>query len=220
MSSKEELINKLRDAVVARDRDEVVKIANEIVRRGDIDVLEAIEKGVAEGARIVGEKFERMEIFLTDLILAAEAMKAGVDILLSKLPEEKAPKKKGSVVIGTVAGDIHDIGKNIVVALLRANGFEVYDLGTDVPPAKFVEEAEKVNADIIAMSALMTSTVGVQKDVIEYLKDTGKRGKFAILVGGGAATAEWAEEIGADGYGETAIDAVKEATRLMEVKRK
>ena len=220
MSSKEELINKLREAVVASDVETVVELAKEIVRRSDIDVLEAIEKGIAEGARIVGEKFERLEIFLTDLILAAEAMEAGVKVLLSKIPKSKAPEKRGVVVIGTVAGDIHDIGKNIVAALLRANGFEVHDLGTDVPPVRFVEEAEKVGADIIAMSALMTSTVGVQKDVVEYLKDAGKRNRFAVLVGGGAVTREWAEEIGADGYGETAVDAVREAIRLVEERRR
>ena len=116
-------------------------------------------------------------------------------------------------------GDIHDIGKNILAALLSANGFDVHDLGVDVPTSKFIEEAEKVGADIIALSALMSSTIGGQKDVIDYLRETGKRKKFIVMVGGGPTTQEWAEEIGADGYAETATEAVKVALELIGKKR-
>jgi len=123
------------------------------------------------------------------------------------------------VVSGTVKGDIHELGKNILVALLRANGFEVYDLGVDVATSRFIEEAEKVNADIIALSALMSSTLGGQKDVIDYLKETGKRKRFVVMVGGGPTTKDWASEIGADGYAETATEAVKVALELVGKKR-
>jgi methanogenic corrinoid protein MtbC1 len=151
--------------------------------------------------------------------MAAEAMQAALSILLPKISKEKV-MRKGLVVSGTVKGDIHDIGKNILVAMLRANGFEVYDLGVDVPTSKFIEEAEKVGADIITLSALMASTLGGQKDVIDYLKAMGKRDKFIIMVGGGPTTKEWADEIGADGYAETASEAVKLALELIEKKKR
>lgn len=215
--SKEELFKKLSEAVIASDCQAVVEAAKQVIEKG-IDPVEAIEKGLSKGAIAVGEKFDKMEIFLTGLMMAADAMKAGMDILLPQISKEKIVKK-GTIVSGTVKGDIHDIGKNILVALLRANGFDVYDLGADVPTSKFIEEAEKVNADIITLSALMSSTIGGQKDVIDYLKETGKREKFIIMVGGGPTTREWVEEIGADGWAETATEAIKLASELIEKKK-
>lgn len=215
--SKEELFKKLSEAVIASDSQKVVEAAKQVIEKG-IDPVEAIEKGLSKGAITVGEKFDKMEIFLTGLMMAADAMKAGMDILLPQIFKEKIVKK-GTVVSGTVKGDIHDIGKNILVALLRANGFDVYDLGVDVPTSKFIEEAEKVNADIITLSALMSSTIGGQKDVIDYLKETGKREKFIIMVGGGPTTREWVEEIGADGWAETATEAIKLASELIAKKK-
>jgi trimethylamine corrinoid protein len=215
--NEEELLNKLSEAVVACDRDAVVKAAQEAIEKG-LDPVKAIEKGLSKGAIIVGEKFDKLEIFLTDLMMAAEAMQAGLDTLLPLISEEKI-LKKGTVVSGTVKGDIHDIGKNILVALFSANGFDVHDLGVDVSTSKFIEEAEKVGADIIALSALMSSTIGGQKDVIDYMRETGKREKFIVMVGGGPTTIEWAEEIGADGYTETATEAVKVALGLIKKKR-
>ena len=215
--SKEELFKKLSEAVIACDSQAVVEAAKQVIEKG-IDPVEAIEKGLSKGAITVGEKFDKMEIFLTGLMMAADAMKAGMDILLPQISKEKIVKK-GTIVSGTVKGDIHDIGKNILVALLRANGFDVYDLGADVPTSKFIEEAEKVNADIITLSALMSSTIGGQKDVIDYLKETGKREKFIIMVGGGPTTREWVEEIGADGWAETATEAIKLASELIEKKK-
>ena len=215
--SEEELLRKLSEAVVACDKDAVVKATQEAIEKG-LDPVKAIEKGLSKGAITVGEKFDRLEIFLTDLMLGAEAMKAGLDMLLPLIPKEKV-LKKGTVVCGTVKGDIHDIGKNILAALLSANGFDIHDLGVDVPTSKFIEEAEKVGADIIALSALMSSTIGGQKDVIDYLRETGRRGKFIVMVGGGPTTPEWTEEIGADGYAETATEAVKVALGLIQKKR-
>lgn len=215
--SKEELFKKLSEAVIACDNQAVVDAAKQVIEKG-IDPVEAIENGLSKGAIVVGEKFDKMEIFLTGLMMAADAMKAGMDILLPHISKEKIVKK-GTVVSGTVKGDIHDIGKSILVALLRANGFDVYDLGADVSTSKFIEEAEKVNADIITLSALMSSTIGGQKDVIDYLKETGKRENFIVMVGGGPTTREWVEEIGADGWAETATEAVKLASELIEKKK-
>jgi corrinoid protein of di/trimethylamine methyltransferase len=215
--SKEELFKKLSEAVIASDSQAVVDAAKQVIEKG-IDPVEAIEKGLSKGAIAVGEKFDKMEIFLTGLMMAADAMKAGMDILLPHISKEKIVRK-GTIVSGTVKGDIHDIGKNILVALFQANGFDVYDLGTDVSTSKFIEEAEKVNADIITLSALMSSTIGGQKDVIDYLKETGKRKNFIVMVGGGPTTREWVEEIGADGWAETATEAIKLASELIEKKK-
>jgi corrinoid protein of di/trimethylamine methyltransferase len=215
--SKEELFKKLSDAVMAADSQAVVDAAKQVIEKG-IDPVEAIEKGLSKGAITVGEKFDKMEIFLTGLMMAADAMKAGMDVLLPHISKEKIVKK-GTIVSGTVKGDIHDIGKNILVALLRANGFDVYDLGVDVSTSKFIEEAEKVKADIITLSALMSSTIGGQKDVIDYLKETGKRENFIVMVGGGPTTREWVEEIGADGWAETATEAIKLASELIAKKK-
>lgn len=213
----EDPIKRLRDAVISLDKESVVEVTQEILEKG-IDPIEALEKGLMEGARVVGEKFDRLEIFLPELMIAGDAMKAGVDLLMSQVPKDRVPKR-GTIVIGTVKGDIHEIGKSILASLLSANGFDIHDLGADVPAKKFVEEAEKVGADIIAMSALMTSTIGGQKDVIDYLKALGKRGEFRVILGGGATTRWWAEEIGADGYAETATEAVKLVLKLIEKRR-
>jgi corrinoid protein of di/trimethylamine methyltransferase len=214
----EDLFAKLRDAVVNCDEKAVSDLAQEVVNKG-LDPLEAIEKGLSEGAKIVGDKFDKMEIFLTELMMAGEVLKLGLKILLPQIQKERI-SRKGTVVIGTVKGDIHEIGKNIVAALLQANGFEVHDLGIDVDIAKFIEKAEESKADIIALSALMSSTIGGQKDVIDYLKATGKREKFIVMVGGGPTTEDWAEEIGADGYAETASEGVNVALKLIQKRGK
>jgi len=216
--SEEEVFSRLREAVVAGQTDAVVEAAKEIIDKG-LDPLKAIENGLSKGAKIIGDKFEKLEVFLPELLVAAEAMKAGLDILLVKIPKDKTVTK-GTVVCGTVKGDIHEIGKKIVAALLSANGFEVYDLGADVQTSKFVEEAGRVRADIIGLSALMSSTIGAQKDVIDYLKAVGEREKYIVMVGGGPTTQEWADQIGADGYAATAPEAVKLALELVKRKRR
>ena len=214
----EKLIENIRNAVVTYNEEEVINLANEAIEKG-FNPVEVIERGLSEGARIVGDKFETLEIFLTELMLAADAMKAGINILFSEIPNGKMATK-GTIIIGTVRGDIHDIGKSIMSSLLLANGFNVYDLGVNVSSLKFIEEAEKVNADIIMLSALMTTSLVEQKDLLRYLEDTGKGEKFIVVVGGGAATQEWSKEIKADGYAETAIEGVKLAGHLMEKKRR
>ena len=217
MKEKEAVIRKLREAVIACDKEAVIEAAQEVIEKG-LDPVEAIDEGLSKGAIAVGDKFDKLEIFLTELMMAADAMKAGLDILLPAIPKERI-SKRGIVVCGTVKGDIHDIGKNIVSAMFMANGFEVHDLGVDVPTSKFIQEAERAGADIITLSALMASTLGGQKDVIDYLRATEKREKIIVMVGGGPTTREWANEIGADGYAETATEAVKVALELIKKKR-
>lgn len=169
---------------------------------------------MTETVREVGEKFGRLEIFLPELIMAGDAMKVCMAVLLSKIPKEGI-QRAGTVLIGTVRGDIHDIGRTIVISMLTAAGFQVHDIGKDVPVSKFAEEAMKVNPDIVAASALMTTTIPMLKDLIEYFKAIGIREKYKIMVGGGAVTQKYAEEIGADGYGADAIEAVAVAEKLI-----
>lgn len=218
MAQKQSILEKLRSGVLAGDEKIVKETAQEAIEK-NIDPIDVVEKGLIPGIREVGEKFEKMEIFLTGMMMSADAMKAGMNILIPKIPKDKIPRR-GTVVVGTVKGDIHEIGKNILSALLTASGFEVHDLGCDVPASAFVRKAEEVGADVIAVSALMTTTLPSQKDILDYLNSLGRRDKYLVLIGGGPTTAEWAEEIGADGYAETAVDGVKLASKKLEEKRK
>ncbi|KXH70679.1 MAG: hypothetical protein AM326_12270 [Candidatus Thorarchaeota archaeon SMTZ-45] len=210
-------IEVLKQAVIDGDADAVIDSAKKALDAG-INPIEILENGISRGAQVVGDQFEKLEIFLTELMLSGEAMMAGLNVVLPHLKTEDVPQK-GKVVVGTVRGDVHEIGKNILKSLLVANGFEVSDLGVDVPTSKFVEAAEKIHADIIALSALMTSTLGGQKDVIDYLEQTGNRNKYIIMVGGGPTNQGWADEIGADGFAETAPEAVRLAIELIEKRR-
>jgi len=170
--------------------------------------------------KIVGDKFEKLEIFLSDMMCAAEAFKAAAKILEPKLSSKEISKvMAGKVLIGTVEGDVHDIGKNLVSIMLQSEGFEVCDIGTDVPPNEFVKKAEELNVDIIALSSLMTSTMIYQRDTIQLLEDKGVRKKYKVMVGGGAVTKEWKDEICADGFGKDAAEAVKVAKEIIRSKK-
>lgn len=186
---EKELFDKLKNAIVDFDEETARKMAGEIVKSG-IDPLRAIEQVLTPSAQIVGDRFERGEIFLTNLFMAADAMKAATNTLISGITEERRKEleahRVGSVVIATVAGDIHDIGKNLVSTLLSVGGFTVHDLGKDVDSMRIIEKAIEVKADIIALSALMSTTRAGQKEVIELLKSMGKREEFIVMVGGGS----------------------------------
>ena len=216
---KEGMFEELADAVVNGDEETAKRVAAEIAKSG-ADRLEVIEKYLSPAMKHVGQKFEKGEYFLTNLMLSAEAMKSATGILTADMDKEARGKlkdeTKGVVVVGTVAGDIHDIGKNILSLLLQANGFEVHDLGKDVSTMNFVEKAQEVNAGIIALSSLMTTTRPAQKDVIDLLKAMGVRNRYVVMVGGAPTTNEWAEEIGADGWAETAEEAVRVAEASMK----
>ena len=215
MSSKSEIIENLRKAVLDLDADRVRAVAQEAVRLG-IDPIEAIDDGLAKGVRTIGDKFAAGEAFLTELVMAGEAMKVGVEVLRPVILQRKLQRKiTGIVVIGTVRGDIHDIGKNIVAVMLEAAGFEVNDLGVDVPPEKFLNKTLESKAQIVAMSALLTVTTPEQKNTVLAIEKAGIRKNVKVAVGGAAVTPEWAREIGAEGYSDNAVDAVELFKKLV-----
>jgi corrinoid protein of di/trimethylamine methyltransferase len=215
MSSKSEVIENLRKAVLDLDVDRVKAASQEAVRLG-IDPIEAIDDGLGKGVRTIGDKFAAGEAFLTELVMAGEAMKAGVEVLRPVLLQRKLQRKStGIVVIGTVRGDIHDIGKNIVAVMLEAAGFEVNDLGVDVAPGDFLNRTRESKAQIVAMSALLTVTTPEQKNTVQAIEKAGIRKNVKIAVGGAAVTPEWAREIGAEGYSDNAVDAVELFKKLV-----
>lgn len=206
----------LGDAIETYDSGAAEKAAKEAVK-SKVDPLKAIEVGLAPAIERVGTKFEKMEVYLPELMLAADAMRSAMTVLLPLIPKDKKVSK-ATVVIGTVQGDIHEIGKNIVSNMLMANGFDVVDLGVDVKTSVFVDEAKRANAKIIGASALMSSTIGSQKDIVDYLVSLKERRKYRFMVGGGPTTGEWSKEIGADGWGEDAASTVKLANKLVKGK--
>lgn len=209
---KEQILKRISDSILEFDAAAAVSAANEAIEK-KIDPLEAIENGLIPAIKEIGDKFEKMEIFLLELMMATDAMKAAMDLLLPLIPKENQ-RIKGSIVIGTVQGDVHEIGKNIVANMLIANGFNVIDLGVDVKSSAFMVKAKESDAKIIAASALMSSTMGSQKDIVDYISASGERDRFVVLIGGGITSKEWSEEIGADGYGEDAMAAVELADKF------
>lgn len=217
MTESEILVN-LKESILSFDEELAEKSAQEAVNN-DVDPLKAVEEGLVKGLDIIGEKYENDEIFLPELMMAANTFQTAMQILEPKISEKGRERvKKGIVVLGTVKGDIHKIGKDIVTLLLRTAGYEVHDLGEDVDLFTFIENAKKVNADAIGLSALLTSTLSGQKDVIDALTQEGTREKYIIMVGGGATTPEWAETIGADLFAENAQVAVRRLTEMIAKK--
>ena len=216
--SSESLNERLKIAIMNGRKQEAEDTAREILEAA-IDPLEVIARDLNPAMKFVGEKFEKGEYFLTDLMLAGEAMKTASEVLTRRIIQEGKQNlittKARRVVIGAVSGDIHDIGKNIVAVLLEVNGFDTYDLGKDVDSMKFIEKATETQANIVALSALMTTTKPSQKEVIDLLNDMALRGKYKVIVGGAATSEEWAEEIRADGWAETAEQAVRLAQKLI-----
>jgi corrinoid protein of di/trimethylamine methyltransferase len=213
----EELFNAMRQSVIDGDTDQAAALAHRALDQG-LDPLEAVNKGYVLGVNYVGEQFGAGEMFLPDLVLAGEAMKAAVTVLEPEMQKRGSQRQMlGKVVLGTVKGDIHEIGKTLVATMLSASGFQVFDLGVDVPIATFAEKAREVNADIVGVSALLTTTMVGQKAVVEALEEMGLRPKIKVMIGGAPVTRSWANEIGADGFSEDAIGAVAVAKRLMGV---
>jgi corrinoid protein of di/trimethylamine methyltransferase len=210
-----ETVKKLKEAILIPDVDLAKQVAQEILDKG-IDPLRAIQDGIVGSTGILTEKFDSGEFFLPHLVLAGEAMTEASRILEAALPKGSLASKK-VVVMGTVEGDMHSVGKNIVTMVLRTGGFEVHDLGVDVRSGAFVQRAKDVDADIIAISCLMTTTLPYQREVIDELKSKGLRQRFQVMIGGGPTTKKWADEIGADGYGNDATEALREARRLVGI---
>ena len=197
------------------DREKAIQLAREGLSRG-ADVFDVIENGFSQGIRRAGELWESGEYFLPELAFSAETMKAALEILRPALAARSSKdRSKGIVVIGTIQGDIHDIGKTLVATMLSANGYRVTDLGSDVPYDRFVSEAKSLDADLVCMSALLTTTMIGHKEVIQRLRDAGLRDRVKVLVGGAPTSGAWASEIGADGYAENAVEAVHMAEALL-----
>jgi trimethylamine corrinoid protein len=201
------------EAIVSGD----VEKATEVAKRGlseGIDPLELMTSGFIPGINEVGEQFGTGRLFIPGLVKSADAMEKATAIINAAIPQEQE-NVSGKIVIGTVEGDMHDIGKTIVVSLLRANGFDVLDLGRNVPIARFIEEAEKFGADIIGSSTLLTTTMPVQKELEEELVKAGLKQKYKTIVGGAPVTRRWAQRIGADAYAQDASDGVKKVKQLL-----
>ncbi len=213
---KEALIDKLKNAVASYDVVGAVKLASRVLEAG-VDPVKAIEEGLAQGVRIVGDRFGAREAFITELMAAAQAMKQAMTVLEPAIHKRSEARRKvrGKIIIGTIEGDIHDIGKTIVSIMLTVEGFEVVDLGNDVPVNKFVEKTREVKPAIIGMSALMPTTMLKMVDVLKALEEEGLRKEVKVIVGGAPTSKEWAQEIGADAYGSDAVEAVKVTKKLI-----
>lgn len=215
MKSKEELLKELSDYVLEMEEEAVAVAAKEYVEAG-YPALEGIMNGLVDGMNRAGVLFEEEEYFVTDILLCSDAMYAGLEVIRPHLPMEEG-ENKIKAIIGVVEGDTHDIGKNLVKVMMDAAGFEMYDLGRDVPLNEFVEKAIEINASLICMSTLMTTTMSGMKDVIELLKEKGVREQFKVMIGGSPVSKKYADEIGADGYSVNAVEAVKLAKELLGI---
>ncbi|MFX0198797.1 MAG: B12-binding domain-containing protein [Candidatus Hodarchaeota archaeon] len=209
MTEKSELFDEISNALLALDRERVLELTKQVLAQ-KIDPVEAIEKGFAKGMEVLGELFEKREFYIAELAYAAAAMEDAMAILEPEILQQKEKRSsRKRILIGTVEGDIHSLGKNLVRTMLMTAGFEVIDLGTDVPSQEFVEKVKELNPVIVSLSALMTTTMLNQHKVIRELERNGLRDRVKILIGGAPVTDKFAQEIGADGYGENAIDAVR-----------
>jgi len=212
----DELFSRMIQAVIDGEKERAVELAQEALHL-EIPPLEAIDKGYMVGIQKVGELFEKGDFFLPELVMGAEAMQAALAVLEPELKRRRQERERlGSAIAGTVEGDIHEIGKRLVCTMLLANGFDVLDLGPDVAAETFIKKVQALKPDLLLLSALMTTTMPEQKLVIETLKGAGLRDRVKVMVGGAAVSLSWANEIGADGYAENAIEAVEVAKGLVK----
>lgn len=212
--TKEAIISQAREAILNCDTEKAVLIAKQALEKG-MDPVEVLTQGFSVGIRDLGDLFGRGEVFLPELILSAQAMKEATIILEAAL-EAKDLQKKGKMLLATVEGDVHDIGKGIVVSMIKTQGLEVIDLGREVPVHKIIEKAVEYKVDIIGTSALLTTTLPEQRKLEGELRKHGLRERFKTMVGGAPCTQRWADRIGANAYGEDAAEAVTKALALLQ----
>ena len=213
-----DLLESLVQAVYDGEEEDALALSQQAMAE-KMDPLAVVDT-LTDAIREVGDRFERMDIFLPELMLSAKAMQKGLEPVAPHLEQLKERRpQKGTVVIGTVEGDIHEIGKSIVALLLEVNGYTVHDLGPDVNALDFIKKAQEVDADVIGASALMTTTMPGQQEIVELLKDMGLRERFVVMVGGTPVTDAWAEEIGADSWAESAMQAVGVLDKVLELRR-
>lgn len=211
----EAILNKLKEAIEQLDKGLAEEAAKEAVAAG-INAMEAIQNGLGRGMNTISELFDEGEMFVPQILVAAEAFETAVGILTANMAEDEKNKTKlGKVIVHTVQGDIHDVGKNIVKTMLSASGFEVIDLGRDVPVDVVVQKAIEHQVDIITGSALMTTTMPAQRDILSTLEEEGYRDKVKCMFGGAPVSQEWVDKIGADAYGENAAEAIAKAKELI-----
>jgi trimethylamine corrinoid protein len=207
-------VEKCKDALKSFNKDETLKAVNDALAKG-IGARKIFD-GMVLAMKDIGKDFEVMNCFLPEVMKAAKAMREAFDILMPIMVESKEqPEEVGKIVFGTVKGDIHNVGKDMVVSVMSTAGFDVIDLGVDVAPSKYYEEAERNQADIVAVCAIMSSTIPIQKDVVDYFVEQGTRDKYKIMVGGGSTDTAWAEQIGADGWAKDAVEATDVALKLL-----
>jgi corrinoid protein of di/trimethylamine methyltransferase len=212
-----EILRKLTDSLVEGEPDETVELTRQALEAGS-EPLTIINEGLVPGMNIVGDKFQSGEYFLPHLIIAANGMQQSMALLEPELSaRQQVIETAGIVVIGSVAGDIHEIGKSLVATMMSASGFQVYDLGVDVATETFVSKVKETGANLLGLSALLTTTMTVQRQVIEALEEAGIREQVKVMIGGAPVSQEWAETIGADGYAEDAVGAIELARRLVEI---
>jgi len=209
------LLDSLKDAIIALDDAQAAAIAEKVVVSG-IDPKLAIRYAIADAAIVLGEKFDAGEYFLPHLVMSGDLMDVVTKILERNIPQSETDKKK-VIIIATVQADVHSVGKNLVSTMLKSVGFDIVDMGVDVPSATIIAKAKEKNADIIALSSLLTTTMPYQKEVIDDLVSMGIRENFKVMIGGGPVTREYADRIGADGYGRDAIEAVDVAKKLLNL---
>ena len=216
--SREEILKRMADNVDAGDEEAVKNAAEEwaaLVKEGKEKAFIGIVDGLAAGMKIVGDKYEAKEYFLPEVLLSADAMYAGLNVLLPLIPKSEKGAA-GTIVIGVVEGDIHDIGKNIVKAMLTAAGYDIYDMGRDVPTKDFVDKAKETKAQVVALSTMMSPTLLSMKAVEEALEKEGMKDTTKTIIGGGTVTEEFKKKIGADSYGKDAVDAVDKVKQLID----
>jgi corrinoid protein of di/trimethylamine methyltransferase len=212
-----EILEQLQESVIVGEPDQARELAAKALQSG-VEPLRAIEEALHPGMQLVGDRYESGEYFIPDLVMAAEAMKAAMAVFEPELAARHEHRQVlGTVVIGTVEGDIHEIGKSLVATMLGAAGFDVHDLGVDVSAADFVKEVQKVKANVVGLSALLTTTMMNQEAVIEGLQEAGIRDQVKVVIGGAPASPDWANTIGADGYAENANEAVTVVKQLLGV---
>lgn len=211
----QEMLDKLAEAVIKGETDDAEALAKEALEKG-LDPLQCITEGLTKGIQKVGELFASGEYFLPELVIGADAMKTALDILEPALVGDQAREVVGTIVLGTVEGDLHEIGKTLVGTMLTANGFKVIDIGVDKPASEFIDAVKASGANLVGASALLTTTMLQQEKLISALKDAGLREQVMVMVGGAPVTESYAKQIGADGYAENAISAVDLAMRLVD----
>lgn len=211
-----DMFEKLKEAILDGDEDLVTEYVQQVIDE-KMDPVAAIQNGLIKGIEILGTRWKEGEAFLPDVMMGADALKVGLDMLEPVVAASGATggDAKGKVVIGQVAGDIHDIGKNIVGAMMTAAGYKVYDIGIDQPAENFLAKAEEIGADMIAAGALLTTTMAAQKGIVDYLKTQNLREKYKVMIGGGPTSQAFADEIGADAWAETADEAVALCDKLI-----